>query len=106
MSNRASVICRSEDRRAEVRRRDYNGIDYLEVSDDQRTLSVHLFRGAPEDISVHNVTVEGGVRVLNIRVVSVEASGGEHDDGLQVIVDRPGDFSNYTLRFIEVDANG
>src|SRR5260370_35286869 len=52
--------------------------------------------------------MEGGVRVQNIQVMSVAVfgDGEDQDDCLQVTVDRPGDFSTYTLRLVEVDAFG
>src|SRR5260370_23125505 len=108
MKNRVSETCRSDLRRHDVRRQGYNGIDYLEVSDDQLTLTVYLLREAPESISAQNARIEGGVRVQNIQVTSVEVfgDGEDQDDCLQVTVDRPGDFSTYTLRLVEVDAFG
>lgn len=82
-----------------------NGIDFLEVldglavpaADRQRILHVHLINPpSPELLAIdsRNVSIEGGVRVVGIRATAVAWSGLV----LTVRVDRPGDFSSYTLR--------
>src|ERR1700731_710018 len=93
--------CRNEQRRLDARQRDRNGIDYLEVSNDQSTLTVYFLRKAPEAISKQNVRIDGGVRVQHIQVLSLQlctVDDPEQDDCMQITVDRPGDFSTYTLR--------
>jgi predicted phage baseplate assembly protein len=86
-----------------------NGIDYVEVDDSQRVLTVFLIDKAPEHVAASNVRVDGGRRVTGINVVSVRLRH-DHDpdvvDRLTVEVDRPGDFSTYTLRLVEADAHG
>jgi len=79
-----------------------NGIDFLEVvSADQRTLAVHLIHGlsavASPPFTPTNVVISGGVRLRDIRVLSVTPSA---DDVLTVTVDQAGDFSQYTLQFV------
>lgn len=106
---RTTEHCRDERRRDLVRNHtdaygqpDRNGIDYIEVSDDQRKLTVFFLGRAPE-ISVANVRIDGGQRVT-VRVVDVRlcrADDPDQDDCLTVFVDRPGDFSTYTLRLVE-----
>jgi hypothetical protein len=101
--------CRNEQRRLDVRQRERNGIDYLEVSIDQRTLTVYFLRKAPETISMHNVRIDGGVRVQHIQVLSLRlctVDDPELDDCMQVTVDRPGDFSTHTLRLVELSDQG
>ena len=82
-----------------------NGIDYLEVvSFDQKTLEIHFIHPLPGEtgeippasppLTVNNFRIEGGVRVKNIRVVSVSAN----DNVLTLTVDTAGDFSVYVLR--------
>lgn len=84
-----------------------NGIDYLEVGSDQRTLRVHFAHPLPG--AVHavppepapqlrpgNVLISGGVRIRDVRVLALAASGSV----LTVTVDRPGDFSTYTLMLV------
>ncbi|MEU1973409.1 hypothetical protein ABZ477_17275 [Microbacterium sp. NPDC019599] len=85
-----------------------NGIDYLEVRDGpgvpeaerQRVLLVHLLN-APDAafpaLSARNVVIEGGTRVRGIQVDRVTPAA----EVLRVEVDRPGDFSVYTLRLVD-----
>jgi hypothetical protein len=93
-----------EPRREEIRRQKRNGIDFVEVSDNQRSLYVHFFGKAPATIEKENVRIDGGrrirqIRVLEIRLCVIEAQ--ELDDCMEVFVDRPGDFSTYTLRLVK-----
>jgi hypothetical protein len=104
--------CCDERRREAVRITDVgNGIEFLEVvdgpdvpdADRQRLLRVH-FLNPPSDklqaIAPGQVHVTGGVRVTGIRVVPPIS----FDDGVLVVrVDRPGDFSRYTLTLGEPD---
>jgi len=81
-----------------------NGIDFLEVSADQKTLEVHFAFNLPGQanpvppaapaLTAGHVLIEGGTRIQGIEVKSVAAAGNV----LTVKVDRPGDFSAYTLR--------
>lgn len=88
----------------------WNGIDYLEVldsgapspSDRQRFLMVHFVKplGAPA-LAAENVRIAGGERTQNIKVVSASAGSGAEAHVLTVEVDRPGDFSIYTLQLFK-----
>ncbi|GAA4697136.1 putative baseplate assembly protein [Phytohabitans rumicis] len=100
--------CGSDLRRALVRAaRVVNGIDFLEVSADQRRLFVTFvlpLTGADRvpagpPLAVHHVTVEGGVRRRGIAVTAVSAAGRV----LTVDVSQEGDFSTYTLRLRGTD---
>ncbi len=98
-------FCCNENRREAVRASGLlNGIDFLEVvdgpgvpeADRQRLLQVHMIN--PPDatllaIGLRNVVISGGVRVKNIRATGISWTGHV----LTVRVDRPGDFSQYTL---------
>lgn len=78
---------------------DWNGIDYLDVADDQRSLCVHFFGGIPEGVGPDNVQISGG------RVVDVQPDPSrdeELDDCLRIVLDRPGDFSTYRLCLVGV----
>src|SRR5262249_48189103 len=96
---RLTPECDDEARRAMLLGKALNGIDYLEVSQDQKTLRVFFLNplpagayGLPANPSL--VTVQGGVRIRNIQVVEVRRA----DDALlEVDVSTPGDFSTYTL---------
>jgi hypothetical protein len=100
-----SLTCEDPRRREAVRARGRNGIDYLEVSDDQRTLTVYLLGKAPKPPPrAENVVVEGGPGAPRVEVERVEVrcpDAPDRDDCVQVRVDRPGDYSAYTLRLVE-----
>jgi len=95
-------FCCNERRSEALKNSGLNGIDFLEVSDDQKTLSVHfinpLIGGA---LAVENIRIEGGDRIRNVSVYGVNIGTGDQDKVLTVLVDRPGDFSTYTLRLIK-----
>lgn len=105
----ANLTCRDERRRQTARDRQFNGIDYVEVSESQVLLCVHLFGEVPKHLSVANVLIDGGRRVRDIQIKSVYPDKEEDDElgeCLRVEVDRAGDFSTYTLRLIDVDETG
>jgi hypothetical protein len=120
MMNDSTLICQDEQRRKAIRkenkerreaeRADYlNGLDYLEVGDDPRKLTVYFLDKAPERIEKENLRIEGGRRIRDIRVVDREVYREEEndvDDWMEVVVDRAGDFSTYTLRVVELDERG
>jgi len=102
-------ITRSEDTRRsrkafeELR---LNGIDYIRIelsaqdTDSQRSIHVYFIRNFSEDNYLASLlkrpelfTISGGVRIRDIKVLSVEQS----EDHLVVEVDRAGDFSIYRL---------
>lgn len=113
-----TLICKQGLRREQVRRQEaLNGLDYLETGypdlppDDpqnQKYLRVFLLGKAQVDLTKDNILIEGGQRIRNIQVVSVEIQrvDFDFDDYLDVIVDKVGDFSNYTLRVVEKDEQG
>jgi hypothetical protein len=102
------ITCVGDDRKAALRvHPTLQGIDYLEVTTpDQLTLEIHFVANTVAPAAVldglltalqanpSRVKIEGGVRERGIRIVSVTKVGRV----LRVVVDRPGDFSTYTLR--------
>jgi hypothetical protein len=100
-------FCCTELRRDAVKQSaNLNGIDFLEVLDDpalpndqrQRKLFVHFLKAlAPNALQKKNIRIEGGERITTIQVVNVSASA----EILTVEVDKPGDFSIYTLRLLK-----
>ncbi|MFL6672240.1 MAG: putative baseplate assembly protein [Massilia sp.] len=85
----------------------WNGMDYLEVGPDQRSLCVHFFGAVPRGLGPRNLRIEGGRRVRGIRVLEVEAeeSGDPERDGcLRITLDRFGDFSTYRLCLVDPQA--
>ncbi|MFZ2359500.1 MAG: putative baseplate assembly protein [Anaerolineae bacterium] len=111
--------CQDDRRRTQVRahqdqsqRRDLNGLDYVEVGSDQTTLTAYFIGKLPPQLRagrpdlVDHLRVEGGRRVRAIQIVGVEPfqeQDPEIDDALVVRVDRPGDFSTYTLRLVGIE---
>lgn len=88
---------------------DLNGIDYIEVSEDQHTLHVYFLAKAPHPISKNNIVISGGRRVTGIKATHIDvcrSAGKDLDDCLKITVDKAGDFSDYTLRFVETDKHG
>lgn len=78
-----------------------NGIDYLEVSDDQLTLTVHFLHDlstvpGAATLSAANVRIEGGTRITDVRVLAAVPAA----DTLTVTVNTPGDYSTYRLRLV------
>ena len=105
-------FCCDERRREAVRATGVgNGIEFLEVvdgpdvppADRQRLLRVTFVNppsAALRAIDPDQVHVTGGVRVAGVQVVAPLAFDG---DVLVVRVDRPGDFSTYTLTLGDAD---
>src|SRR4051812_37118813 len=92
-------------RREQIRRKRSNGIDYIEVSEDQLTLTLHFIVDAPtsDQLKLENVRIDGGVRVRDIRVTDIRFcrdDDPETDDCLRVRVNKYGDFSTYLLRLV------
>ncbi|MDT8321054.1 MAG: putative baseplate assembly protein, partial [Xanthomonadales bacterium] len=98
----------TDPRRREILQRNQrlNGLDYLDISADQRVLRVYLIDKTPVSVTPEQIRIEGGRKVRNIQVTRVSLNRSERleiDDYLEVTVDRPGDFSTYTLKVIAGD---
>jgi hypothetical protein len=101
--------CNNPARRADVRSHELNGLDFVEVSDDQRTLTVYFLGKAPASLTRENIRIDGGQQVRDLRVVAlhIDRSGDQElDDRAEITLDRPGDCSRYTLRLVERDVRG
>src|SRR5258706_5272978 len=102
-----SFCCQQDDRRDAIRRmQDWNGLDYIEVDDDQRTLRVYFLGKLPSELQENKpglekfLRIEGGQRVTKIQITDVDPvvdEDPEKDDSLIVRLDEYGDFSSYTL---------
>ncbi len=112
----SEVICRNTRRRERVRQQaGLNGLDYLEVGcsdqtkpdlENQKILRVYCFGKLKKDaLGATNIRIEGGRRITGIQVTKVKVCRGKHagtdDDYLEVRVNKPGDFSTYTLRVVQ-----
>jgi hypothetical protein len=108
MALSTSLACHEPKRRADLRLRGPNGIDYIEVSEDNTRLNVYLFCAAPVEIGIDNVLITGlnapQLRVTDLRLCMVDDP--ERDDCLQITIDRPGNASTYTLRLAALDKEG
>ncbi|WP_166298041.1 putative baseplate assembly protein [Bradyrhizobium sp. 2S1] len=108
----AGLDCGVANRRKKLfKNGELNGIDFLDVSEDQLSLCVHffgeipeLFGKVPEDIALKHIRIEGGRRIRGIRAihVSVDRAGEDEDACLHITLDKFGDFSTYRLCLIEV----
>nr|MDQ3743674.1 putative baseplate assembly protein [Acidobacteriota bacterium] len=87
-----------------------NGIDFLEVLDSdapsagerQRVLFVHFLKDlTPNKLTADNVLIEGGERIRDIKALPADTKVGPDPNVLTVVVDKPGDFSIYTLRLVQ-----
>jgi hypothetical protein len=101
----AQYFCCDDDRRVQVRGHGtLNGIDFLEVVDDesqpdaerQRTLIVHFLKDV-SGVTAANVRIEGGERIPNVAVEPPVTVAGRL---VTVRLNRAGDFSPYVLRIV------
>src|SRR6267143_1913601 len=107
-----SFCCQQDERRDAVRRRKgWNGLDYVELDDNQRTLRAYFLGKLPPELQVNKpgieqyVRIEGGTRVTNIQITDADPvvdPDPEKDDFLVLQLDKYGDFSTYTLRLVGV----
>lgn len=107
-----NLCCQQDERRNAVRRmQGWNGLDYVEVDNDQLTLRVYFLGKLPPELRKNMpgieryLRLEGGQRVTAIRIADVDPvidPDPEKDDYLVVQLDRYGDFSTYTLRLVDV----
>lgn len=108
--NKSTLVCQDDHRRQAIHQQDrLNGLDYLEVSEDQKSIYVYFLGAVPINLTKNNIYIEGGRRISNIQVtaVAVEPPPDSSLDGrLKVTVDRYGDFSTYTFHLVETDDRG
>jgi len=108
-----SLCCQQDDRRDAVRRmKGLNGLDYIEVSNDQLTLTAFFLGKLPPELSEEKpglekfLQLEGGQRVTDIQITKVKPVSDpdpEKDDQLVITLDKYGDFSTYTLSLVGVE---
>jgi hypothetical protein len=100
------LSCRDERRREDVRSASLNGLDYVEVVDEQQlTLHVFFLGKAPRDLDKANVVLSGGRRIRDVRIETVRVKRQADptlDDYLEIRVNKPGDFSDYTISLVNV----
>lgn len=105
-----NYFCCDERRRNAIRGTALNGIDFLEVLDQdaavdddrQRFLFVHFVNPlAPAALDVDNICIDGGERIRGITVLSATIGVGPQANVLTLEVEEPGDFSIYRLSLVE-----
>ena len=115
----SDLVCRDESRRQLIRERGKNGIDYVDVNG--KHLCVHFITEIPpeflpkekgkaltlkeKDAALRHIVIHGGRRITGIRAIDFDPH--DHDDTyeqdcLGIELDREGDFSTYTLCFVDV----
>lgn len=110
--------CRDETRRQVIREQGHNGVDYVDVSGNK--LCVHFITGIPEMFvkvdddeqraeALKHIVISGGRRIRNIVAIAFDAHATDDlydEDCLRIELDRDGDWSTYTLCFVELDEGG
>ncbi len=99
------TLCTDDVRRITVRADRLNGIDGVDISADQRTITLGLFADAPAGLVPANILLGGGERIpaASIKVLTVTPGP---ESTLAVTVDRPGDFSTYTVTVVGPGPDG
>ncbi|HKS25016.1 MAG TPA: putative baseplate assembly protein, partial [Thermoanaerobaculia bacterium] len=114
-----ALTCRNDRRRQLIRERSLNGIDYVDVIGTH--LCVHFLTGIPAELlpakkgepltpdrkrdALQRIVIRGGRRVKNIKAVDFapdEPATRFEQPCLGIEVDKEGDFSTYTLCFVEL----
>lgn len=107
--NDPELSCQEDHRREDVRAASLFGLDYVEVvSDDQLTLYVYFLGKAPQNFQKQNLVLSGGRRIRDVQIedLRVHRTDPTFDDYLEVLVNKPGDFSTYTLSVVQTDGQG
>jgi Baseplate J-like protein len=104
-----NYFCCDERRRNAIRGTALNGIDFLEVldqdaatlADRQRFLFVHFVNPlAPGQLTVDNLCLDGGERIRDIAILDATLGAGPDANVLTVEVEEPGDYSIYRLSLV------
>jgi hypothetical protein len=105
MMDAATLACRVAERRKKLfGNPNWNGIDYVEVSEDQLSLCLHFFGQVPQGVTTQNICIEGGRRIRDIKALKVQiekVDDPELDDCLRITLNNAGDFSTYRLCLVE-----
>lgn len=99
--------CTLDRRREDVRKSKLLGIDFVEVGPVQTSLEVFFLGKAPASLTAANIAIAGGgspVSVTDMRLY--RQRDPTIDDWMEVDVNAPGDFSDYTLSLLALDNSG
>ncbi|MEH2127695.1 putative baseplate assembly protein [Nostoc sp.] len=105
--NSHTLTFQNEQRRQEIRRQRKNGLDYVEVSDDLRSLYVYFLGSVAENLKKENLLIKGGQRIRHLHVTNLQVESPQNCEScLTVNLDQTGDFSVYTLHLVSLDEQG
>ena len=103
------LVVQGAARRQEIRARDGNGVDGVEVREGGRRLVVYFLEHVPAGLHHGNVRIDGppgGRRVTAIAARRAAESERELEDRLLVELDHPGCTGPYVLRIVERRPDG
>lgn len=104
--NDSTLSCSLEKRREDVRAAKLFGLDYVEVTDPQQlTLNVFFLGKAPQKFESANLVLSGGRRIRDVQILNVRVRRQPDptlDDYLEIRVNKPGDFSTYTISAVNL----
>jgi hypothetical protein len=109
MTAKTAETCLDPQRRSDVRSHGSNGIDYVEVSENQPTITVYFLREAPQNLERGNFVIDARGRATQVRVLEVRLCSAEdtqQSDCMRVLLDKRGGPGAYTLRAVELDKHG
>jgi hypothetical protein len=101
-----ALHCGMEERREQVRQAPLLGLDFVEVDATQTMLEVFFLGRAPAELTAGNIAISGGARVRVVGMRVYRQRDATLDDWMEVDVDRPGDFSTYTLAMVQPGPDG
>jgi hypothetical protein len=123
VSQQTPLVCRTEHRRQLIRDASLNGVDYVDVH--CKHLCVHFLTGIPPEFlpapkkkhltpeekkrALRRIVIKGGRRISGITATHFDvdrASNRFEESCLGIDVDKEGDWSTYTLCFVELDEKG
>jgi hypothetical protein len=107
------TTCLTDTRRHAVRlATGRNGLDYVEIGDDPRTLRAYFLGKLPPELATdapdlpRHLAIEGGDVITGLRILDADPlvdANPERDDALLIRLDREGDRSRYTLRLVDIE---
>jgi hypothetical protein len=103
------LSCIENKRRGDVRAAGLFGLEYAEVSADQLTVTVYFLGKAPDKIEKSNIWLRGGRRIRDVKVTQLKVNrlaDPTLDDYMDLTVDKPGDFSMYSISVVKLDDQG
>lgn len=121
----AGLICRDDHRRQLIRERSLNGVDYIDVHGTH--LCVHFLTGIPHEFlpatdgphkgkqlspdekaaALRHIVIRGGRRITGIHAIAFDTNPAAtrfDESCLGITLNKEGDWSEYTICFVEVDA--